>query len=173
MTLRHVIVTLLAAAPLATACVREVAPVAPGPVTEPRVSWTIRSGARGENEPDVCRSDRTQPCTLEAGTPARPMTVAVSVYMYAAGAPTLYSGAFQSGFIESAGAGGYETKVDYSIEPGRLPTGVTASGPVTSRPGAYEFRIALFANLPGQMDPRQFQQTIAVRVVRAGAASTQ
>ena len=159
-------------APLATACVREVAPVAPGPVTEPRVSWTIRSGVQGGNEPDVCRSDRQQPCTLEAGTPARPMSVAVSVYMYAAGAPTMYSGAFQSGFIQSARAGGYETKVDYAIEPGRLPTGVTASGPVTSQPGGYEFRIALFANVPGQMDPRQFQETIPVRVVSAGAPST-
>jgi hypothetical protein len=97
------------------------------------------------------------------------MAVVVSVYLYPAGAPTKYSGAFQSTFIQSAGGRGYEAKVDYSIEPGRLPTAVAAGGRVTSMPGDHEFRIALLGEVPGQMDPHQFEQTVSVRVVRSRA----
>jgi hypothetical protein len=149
---------------LVAGCARVVPPTAPGSPTEPRVSWVIRSGPQGGSETDVCRSDRPQPCVLRA-TPSRPMTVVVSVYMYPAGAPTTYSGAFQSTFIQAAGGGGYEAKADYEIEPGRLPTGVTASGLVTATPGSYEFRIALFAKVPQRMDPYQFQERIPVRVM--------
>jgi hypothetical protein len=93
------------------------------------------------------------------------MSVVVSVYMYDAGAPTKYSGALQSTFIEAAGGQGYEAKVDYAIEPAELPTGVTASGRVTSTPGERTFRIALLAEVPTHMDPHQFEQSIPVRVV--------
>jgi hypothetical protein len=92
------------------------------------------------------------------------MVVVVSVYLYAVGAPTKYSGAFQASFVQAGDGRGYEVKVDYDIEPGRLPSAVTASGLVTSNPGTYEFRMALFAEVPGRMDPYQFQQTIPVRL---------
>jgi hypothetical protein len=91
--------------------------------------------------------------------------------MYPAGAPTQYSGAFQSSFIQAAGGAGYEAKVDYSVEPGRLPTGSTAGGLVTSTPGDYEFRIAVFANVPERMDPHQFEARIPVRVTATGLSA--
>ena len=77
----------------------------------------------------------------------------------------MYSGAFQSGFIASARQTGYEANVDYANEPGKLPTAIAASGLVASKPGDYEFRIALLATVPGHMDPHQFEQMIPVRVL--------
>ena len=157
---------------MSTGCARRTAPVAPGPATEPRASWIIVSGPQDGRESEVCRSDRQQPCVLEAGSASRPMVVAVSVYLYPAGAPTKYSGAFQSSFIQSAGGRGYEAKVDYTIEPGRLPTAVTAAGLVTSSPGNHEFRIALLGEVPGRMDPHQFEEMVPVRVVGAATSPT-
>jgi hypothetical protein len=151
-----------------TSCARVVAPLAPGSATEPRVSWVIRSGPPDSNEAEMCRSDRQQPCVLQASSAARPMSVVVAVYMYAAGAPTQYSGAFQAGFMEAANQAGYETKVDYSIGPRGLPTAVAASGRITPRAGEYALRLALFATVPDQMDPHQFEQIVAVRVIAAG-----
>ena len=159
------------AACIATGCARVVAPVPSGPPSEPRVSWVIRSGPQGGNESEVCRSDRQQPCVLRATTPARPTSVVVSVYMYAAGAPTKYSGAFHSGFIQTANNAGYEAKVDYAVNPGRLPTASTAGGLVTSTAGDYQFRIVLFAEVPGHMDPHQFQETIPLRVTTTGEST--
>jgi hypothetical protein len=156
---------------LANACARRVAPPAPGLPTEPRVSWTIRSGPQGGDDSEVCRSDQQQPCVLQASTPSRPMSVAVSVYMYDAGAPTNYSGALQSSFIEAAGGQGYEAKVDYAIKPAELPTGVTATGRVTSTPGERTLRIALLAEVPNHMDPHQFEQSIPVRVLADGSGA--
>jgi hypothetical protein len=170
MRCRRALGSAFVAASLVTGCARVVAPVAPGAPTEPRVSWVIRSGPQGGNESDVCRSDRQQPCVLPASTASRPISVVVAVYMYPAGAPTKYSGAFQSTFIQAAGGAGYEAKVDYSSQPGRLPTGSTAGGLVTSAQGNYEFRIALFAEVPAHMDPHQFQETIPVRVTGTGAS---
>ena len=97
------------------------------------------------------------------------MSAVVSVYLYPAGGePTIYKGAFMSGFMGSSGRG-QETKVDYSIKPGQRPSFVSSAGRVTSAPGDYEFRMALFAEVPGHIDPHQFQQTIPVRVVAAVA----
>jgi hypothetical protein len=159
------------AALMTAACAQVVAPLAPGSPNEPRVSWVIRSGPRGGNEPDICRSDRQQPCVLTASTSSRPMSVAVSVYMYPAGAATEYSGAFQATFIQAAGGAGYEAKVDYAVELADLPTATTASGLVTSTAGTHEFRIALFAEVPGRMDPHQFEDRIPVRVSGGGAST--
>jgi hypothetical protein len=150
---------------MAAACARQIAPIAPGPATGPRAAWVIRSGPQNGSESEVCRSDRQQRCVLAASSDARPMAVVVSVYVYPAGAPTKYSGAFQSTFIQSAGGSGYEAKVDYAIAPGGLPTAVAAGGRVTSRPGDHTFRIALLAEVPGQLDPHQFEQTVPVQVV--------
>ena len=152
---------------LLAGCARPIAPTAPGPLSEPRVSWVLRSGPPDGRESEVCRSDQQMPCVLQASTASRPMTVAVSLYMYAAGVPTKYSGALQSSFIEGAGGRGYETKVDYSIAPGELPTAVTTAGRVTSNPGEHAFRIALLADVPAHMDPHQFERTVSVRVAPA------
>ena len=92
------------------------------------------------------------------------MHVVVSVYLYPADAKTTYSGAFLSGFTQSAVRRGHEAKVDYTIEPDRRPSFVSSSGRVTSVPGMYEFRMALFADVPGHMDPHQFAQVIPVEV---------
>ena len=151
---------------MSAGCARQTVPVAPGAATAPRASWIIRSGPQDGEESDVCRSDRSQPCVLEASSDARPMAVVVSVYLYPAGAPTKYSGAFQSTFIQSAGGRGYEAKVDYSIAPGALPSAVAAGGRVTSTPGEHEFRLALLGEVPARMDPHQFEQTVPVQVVR-------
>ena len=158
---------------LADGCMRRFAPPAPGPANEPRVSWTIQSGPQDGNESEICRSDQQKPCVLQASTAPRPMTVAVTVYMYDAGAPTKYSGALQSTFIEAAGGRGYEAKVDYAIKPAQLPTGVTAAGRVSSTPGDHAFRIALLAEVPDHMDPHQFEQTVPVRVVTGGSGAAQ
>jgi hypothetical protein len=60
--------------------------------------------------------------------------------------------------------------VDYKAEPGKRATAVSVNGNVTDRPGEYPFRMALLAEVPGQPDPHQFQQTFNVRVVPAGTA---
>ena len=104
---------------------------------------------------------------VEASSDKRPVFAAVAVYLYPAGAKTMYKGAFLSGFM---GGSGHETKVDYEIDPARQPTAFAAFGRVTSQPGEYEFRIALFGEVPGRSDPHQFAKTIRVRVVPPGGA---
>ena len=97
------------------------------------------------------------------------MSVVVSVFLYpAAGEKTTYKGAFLSGFM---GSNGKETKVDYSIKQGERPSFVSAAGRATSVPGEYQFRMALFAEVPGHIDPHQFQQTIPVRVIQPRESS--
>ena len=147
-------------------CAGRLAPPAPGPATEPRASWIIRTGAPDGREREICRSDQRTPCTLEASSSGRQLIATASVYLYAAQEKTTYRGAFLANFLQ----GSRESQVDYVIEPRKLPTGQTKSGLVTSQPGQYEFRIALLAEVPGQMDPHQFSEVIPVRVVAPTAA---
>lgn len=101
---------------------------------------------------------------LSASSEKEPMSVSVSVYLFPTEAETTYRGAFFSGFVGSAGKG-HESKVDYKVDPGKRPTAVSVTGLVTTKPGEYPFRMALFAEVPGHTDPHQFQQTFNVRVV--------
>jgi hypothetical protein len=152
-------------------CAGRVVPVATGAPDEPRAAWVIKAGEYG-SERELCRSDRDLPCVIEASSADEPRTAVVSVYLYPAGdAPTTYKGALLARFMGS-GEGGYETALDYSIKPGELPSFVAAIGPVTTVPGDYEFRMALFAEVGGHRDPHQFQQAIPVRVVPAGSNRT-
>lgn len=153
------------------ACAARVVPPAPGPMTEPRASWSIKAGPAFGDERELCRSDRDEICVIPASTATQLMSVVVSVYLYPAGEKTSYSGAFLSEFVESARGRGYETQVDYTIEPGKIPTSMSSSGRVTSVPGTYAFRMAMFATVPGQTDPYQFKEVIPVRVVAATARS--
>jgi hypothetical protein len=131
----------------------------------------IKGGDYG-SERELCRSDRATPCVIEASAGEDTTTAVVSVYLYPAGdAPTTYKGALLAGFM-GARPGGYETTVDYSIKPGERPSFVAAIGPVTTVPGDYEFRMALFAEVAGDVDPHQFQQAIPVRVVPPGRGPT-
>jgi hypothetical protein len=141
------------------------APNAPGAPGEPRASWIIRAGSVYGAEREVCRSGLDQTCEIPASTEKQPVSVVVSVYLYPAGGEeTTYRGAFLAGFMGS-GSGGHETKVDYRIKQDERPSFVASAGRVTRVPGDYQFRMALFAEVPGQTDPHQFQQTIPVRVV--------
>jgi hypothetical protein len=97
------------------------------------------------------------------------MNVVIAVYLYDAGAPTKYQGAFTAKFI---GDRGHETKVDYQIDPKKKPTAVAVVGRVTSAPGNYELNMALLADVPGRTDPRQFAHSIPVRVVRSTARAS-
>lgn len=151
---------------------RVVAPPAPGLPTEPRASWIIRAGTEFGSEREVCRSDRDKPCVLQASTDARPMHVVVSVYLYPADGKTTYSGAFLSGFTQSGGGKGHETKVDYTVEQGRRPSFISSSGRATSVLGTYQFRMALLAEVPGHTDPHQFEQVIPVQVTAPRSATT-
>ena len=150
------------------ACGGRIAPAAPGAPTEPRASWSIRAG-EPNSEHEVCRSDAQTPCVIEASTSAKPMNVVIAVYLYDAGAPTKYQGAFQAKFI---GERGHETKVDYQIDPNKKPTAVAVVGRVTSAPGNYELNMALLADVPGRTDPRQFAHSIPVRVVSNGSRAS-
>jgi hypothetical protein len=67
--------------------------------------------------------------------------------------------------IEHSNSVGYETTVDYKVAPGKRPSVIAVYGPVTSKPGPYELRIGLLANVPGHTDPHQFREGIPVRVV--------
>lgn len=96
----------------------------------------------------------------------------VSLFLYDAGARTTYQGAFLSQFIASAKPIGYETKVDYTIEPSKRPTAFAVTGPVTARPGDYMLNIALLAQVPGRADPHQFAHSVPVRVVSSAARAT-
>ena len=153
-------------------CAGHSVPVAPGRLDQPRASWQVTAGVNDVgNQRPICRSDAGDSCVVQASTDKRPVFVSVAVYLYPAGAKTVYKGAFLSGFM---GGSGHETKVDYEIDPARQPTAFAAFGRVTSQPGEYEFRIALFGEVPGRTDPHQFAKTIRVRVVsseqRASAA---
>jgi hypothetical protein len=142
------------------------APTAPGAPAEPRASWIIRAGSEYGAEREVCRSDRNQTCVIPASTETAPTSVVVAVYLYPAGGEeTTYRGAFLAGFM---GSGGHETKVDYTVKQDERPSFVAAVGRVTRMPGDYQFRMALFAEVPGHTDPHQFEQRIPVRVVAQG-----
>jgi hypothetical protein len=150
----------------ALACAGRIdAPPAPGAFEEPRASWIIRAGSEYGAEREICRSGPDQTCVIAASTETQPMSVVVSVYLYPAGGnETTYRGAFLAGFMGSR-SGGHETKVDYTVKADERPSFVAAAGRVVSVPGNYEFRMALFAEVPGHTDPYQFQHTIPVRVV--------
>ena len=66
---------------------------------------------------------------------------------------------------------GHETPVDFTLKPGERPGFIASVGRVKPVPGNYEFRVALFAEFPGQTNPRQFQQSIPIRVVAAPSRS--
>ena len=153
-------------------CAGRIVPVAAvGAPDEPRAAWVIKGGDYG-SERELCRSDRATPCVIEASAGEEENTAVVSVYLYPAGdSPTTYKGALMAGFMGTR-PGGFETAVDYSIKPGDRPSFVAAIGRVTTVPGEYEFRMALYAEVSGQKDPRQFQQAIPVRVVPAGSQPT-
>ena len=147
------------------ACAARTRPTAPGAASDPRASWVIRAGGEYGSEREICRSDRGGVCVIPAAFGTRPTNVVVSVFLYPAGnEATTYKGAFMAGFMGSAGRG-HETKVDYSIKPGQQPSFVSSSGRISAKPGDYEFRMALFAEVSGRRDPHQFQQTIPIRVV--------
>jgi hypothetical protein len=157
---------LLVATSFSLGCGMRVAPAASGPLTEPRAAWIIRWGVAGSRESE-CRSDGQTQCTLTASAADRPVEVAASIYLYAAGVMTKYRGALMPGFIQ----GVRETRVDYDIEPNRRPTGVTTAGRVIAQPGNYDLRLAFLAEVPGRTDPYQFTYSIPVRVVAAGASA--
>ena len=140
-------------------------PIALGSIDEPRASWRIRAGKALE-ERDVCRSDVDQPCVIHVSSQDEPVSVVVSVYLHpVADATTTYQGAFFAGFMAGATNTGYERHVEVTIEPGRKPTGLTASGHVRSTPGRYFFKMALLAEVPMHTDPHQFEQSIPVEVI--------
>ena len=153
-------------------CAGRVVPVAAvGAPDEPRAAWVIKGGDYG-SERELCRSDRHIPCVIEASAAGEENTAVVSVYLYPAGdAPTTYKGALLAPFMGSR-PGGYESSIDYTVKPGDRPSFVAAIGRVTTAPGEYEFRMALFAEVGGKTDPHQFQQSIPVRVVPAGSQPT-
>jgi hypothetical protein len=161
MTIRSVVLAAMLCSSCAASAGRTVAPQPSGVTGEPRASWIISSGPV-DSETVICRSDDEMPCVLEAGTGARAKNVTVSVYLYPAYGKTSYKGAFMSDFI---GDKGHETKVDYDSVPGKLPVATTTYGLVTTTPGEYEFRMALFAEVEGRRDPFQFEQSVPVRVV--------
>jgi hypothetical protein len=163
MAIRNVVLMAALCSSCAASAGRTVAPQPAGVSGEPRASWVISSGPV-DREVVVCRSDSEMPCVLEAGTASRSKNVTVSVYLYPASGKTSYKGAFVSAFI---GGKGHETKVDYDSVPGRRPVATTTYGLVTTQPGEYEFRMALFAEVAGQRDPYQFEQRVPVRVVPA------
>jgi hypothetical protein len=163
-------VVLVCAAIVSAACATRTAPPAAGAPDEPRVSWRVLSGPDGKREREVCRSDVEGPCVLEASSENRRKTVSVSVYLYAAGAPTAYQGVIYAGVIETVAARGYEVQVDYTIKPANRPTAVSAFGYVVSRPGPTVLRISLLANVPNHPDPRQFLREIPITVAAAATA---
>ena len=146
-------------------CAGRIEPTVIGPPDEPRASWIIKAGSDYGSEREVCRSDREEPCVIQASSGNQPTSTVVSVYLYPAGdEPTTYKGMLLAGFMGSSPAG-YERQVDYSIKPGDRPSFIAAIGRATSVPGDYQFQMALFAEVPGHTDPHQFQQTIPVRVL--------
>jgi hypothetical protein len=167
----HILFGTTVVALLHAGCAGHSVPVATGRIDQPRASWQITAAPNDVgNQRPICRSDVEDVCVVEASRDNRPVFASVAVYLYPAGEKTVYKGAFLSGFM---GGSGHETKVDYEIDPARQPTAFAAFGRVTSQPGEYEFRIALFGEVPGRTDPHQFAKTIHVRVVPpAGARAT-
>ena len=152
-------------------CAGRIEPAVLGPPDEPRASRIIKAGKEYGSEKEICRSDRNEPCIIQASSENEPTSTVLSVYLYPAGDdPTTYKGVLLAGFMGSGDAG-YERQVDYSIKPGDRPSFIAAVGRVTSVPGEYEFRMALFAEVPGHTDPHQFQQNIPVRVLAASTAA--
>jgi hypothetical protein len=146
-------------------CARYPTPMAFGPVTEPRASWSIRAG-KDLNERDVCRSDADQRCVLTASSEQEPMSVVVSIYLHPIGdAPITYQGALVATFMGTDGRTAHESQVDLTIEPGRRPTGLATTGLLTSTPGRYVFKMSLLARVATNTDPHQFEETIPVEVI--------
>ena len=170
-TVRAKIVVAVAVVIALSGCGGRISVPVPEPKTEPRAAWIIRAGPDYTSEREVCRSNANRRCVLQASAETRPMHVVVSVQLYPADGKTTYSGAFVSGFTQSASRIGHETKVDYTIETSTRPSFVSSSGRVTTVPGKYEFRMAMFATVAGHTDPHQFEQVIPVEVVAPNSTS--
>jgi hypothetical protein len=149
---------------LIVACAHNPVPIANGPGTGPRASWSIRAG-RELKEHEVCRSDADQRCVLTTSAGQEPTSVVVSIYLHPIGdAPTTYQGAVIATFMGTTSRPAQETQVDLKIEPGG-PTGVATAGWLTSTPGRYVFKVSLLASVATQTDPQQFEETIPVEVI--------
>jgi hypothetical protein len=145
-------------------CAHNPIPMASGPGTEPRASWSIRAG-KELKEREVCRSDVDHRCVLRASTEHEPTSVVVSIYLHPIGeAPTTYQGAVVATFMGTPGRPAQESQVDLRIEPGG-PAGVATAGWLTSNPGRYVFKVSLLASVGTRTDPFQFEETIPVEVV--------
>ena len=156
---------------LSLGCAGRTEPVVLGLPDEPRASWLIKAGANYGAEREVCRSDRPEPCVIPASSAEEPTSAVVSVFLYPAGdQPTTYKGALLSSFMGSS-TSGHETPVDFTLKPGERPGFIASVGRVKPVPGNYEFRVALFAEFAGQANPRQFQQTIPIRIVPTASRS--
>jgi hypothetical protein len=153
----------LAAVAVSAGCASRAIPPDPGPPMQPRASWTLTAGSFGNGGRVLCRSDAPDPCVVPLGTAKKPVFATVSVYLYAAGAKTSYTGVFFSSFVGDLGK---ESPVSYEITPGQQPTLISHIGRVVDAPGSYEFRLSLLASVPGDPRPHTFEYAVPVRLAR-------
>jgi hypothetical protein len=145
-----------------SACAARDIPPDPGPPMMSRASWTIRAGGIGKRGGIVCRSDMPAPCVVPLAEKDEDAFASVSVYLYATGMKTVYTGVF---FVSFIGDFGYERPVVYEIEPGDVPTAVAVFGRVVKAPGTYEFRLSLSTQGGDPAQPPRFAFAIPVKVV--------
>jgi hypothetical protein len=159
----------IAVAALCSGCASRSIPPDPGPPAQPRASWTLTAGDFGNGGRVLCRSDATDPCVIQLKTGEKPLFASVSIYLYAAGAKTTYSGVFFSSFVGDLGK---ESRVSYEITPGQQPTLISHIGRVVDAPGSYEFRLSLLAAVPNEPEPHKFEYAVPVRLSRGSAEAT-
>jgi hypothetical protein len=92
------------------------------------------------------------------------MYASVAVYLHPADATTSYRGLLYSSFL---GDTGNESPVVFDVPPGKDATGLSHFGKIVSAAGAYEFRLALDATVPGHEEPHRVELAIPVRLVAA------
>lgn len=167
--MRRVIFIATAVVALSSGCASRGIPPDPGPPAQPRASWTLTAGDFGNGGRVLCRSDATEQCVIQLKTDDKPVFASVSVYLYAAGAKTTYSGVFFSSFV---GDTGKESRVSYEITPGQQPTLISHIGRVVDAPGSYEFRLSLLAAVPDETEPHKFEYAVPVRLDRMSPQAT-
>jgi hypothetical protein len=156
--------TLCFALPHCAACVaHRPTHVAPDE-SRPHITWEIRTGGDLGDADLVCGTPQpSQECVLRASAEGHRALVTVHLYLHSAARQSSYLGVMHVPFIQGAeGLKGRE--VSATVPPGSQPVGVTVSGLVTSKAGAYTFSVAQDTMQDGAATSHRIEQQASVSV---------
>ena len=133
------------------------------PAGNQAVSWTLKVGPQGGDQPIVCASDRQPPCVITRGVAGQRIEAQTAIALPGT-ANHRFTGEVLVGFVgDDLGPAAHALRVDQTTTSG---TGVDviAIGLVTFKPGMYQIQIRLEETGGDLPMPRQHTIDVMVQV---------